>query len=374
MKVAILIDALNQGGAERQVLNTTWALARRGCDVELIYYYPRDASDPAYEHAALREARVTCIPKAGRRLRFSQRLAAYLRRGRFDVVHAFKSVTTLYAFLAGRLAGARVILGGCQGEYEDRGWVRLGHHLVKGSLAGWVVNARVIVTSLEKALGVDPGRCFVVYNGIDPAAFHSDLSPLEARRRLGLPDDAPTVTMIAGLRPVKNHELYLAMAGRLLRERPRTRFLLAGDGELRQTLQERARSLGLEGQVHFLGARRDIPEILAATDVSVLTSHTEGLPNAMIESMSAGRPVVTTDYPGAVEFLRDGVEGFIVPRGNADVLADRVRRLLDDAALRRRMGEEGARTIASRFSMERMAQGFQDVYEQTIREASGRPR
>lgn len=94
----------------------------------------------------------------------------------------------------------------------------------------------------------------------------------------------------------------------------------------------------------------------------------------MIESMSAGRPVVTTDYPGAVEFLRDGVEGFIVPRGNADVLADRVRRLLDDAALRRRMGEEGARTIASRFSMERMAQGFQDVYEQTIREASGRPR
>lgn len=371
MRVAILIDALNQGGAERQVLNTTWALTRRGCDVELIYYHPRDEAAPAYQHPAFREARVTYIPKEGHRLRFSRRLAAYLRRGRFDVLHAFKSVTTLYAFLAGRLAGTRVILGGCQEVYCDRGWVRLGHRLVKRSLSGWIVNARVIVASLERTLAIDPGRCFVVYNGIEPTAFQSDLPPPEARRRLGLPEDAPTVTMIAGLRPVKNHEMFLTMADRLARERPRTRFLLAGDGELRQALQDRTRSLGLDGRVHFLGARRDIPEVLAATDVSVLTSHTEGLPNAMLESMSAGRPVVTTDYPGAVEFLCEGAEGFIVPRGGAGVLADRVRRLLDNPGLRRRMGEAGIRTVAARFSMERMGQGFQEVYERTLREAIG---
>ncbi len=365
MKVAILIDALNRGGAERQVLNTTWALSREGCPVELIHYYAIDGRS-GYDHPAFHEARVVCIPKRGRPLGFVWRLAGYLRRGRFDVVHAFKSVPTLYGCLAGKLAGVPVILGGCQGEYEDRGLARLGHRIAKPFLAGWITNTRSIVESLVREIGVAREDCHVVYNGIDPRSFASSLSPSGARTRLGLPPDAQTVVIVAGLRPVKNHRLFLDMARLVLARLPETRFLLAGDGEERRALERYAREIQVADRVLFLGSRSDIPDVLAATDVSVLTSHSEGLPNALIESMAVGVPVVTTDYAGAAEFMTDGEEGFIVPRGDARAMADRVCHLLEDPSRRKTMGEKGTRTIGGRFSMEIMAAGFLEVYRRCL--------
>jgi glycosyltransferase involved in cell wall biosynthesis len=363
LKVAILIDALNQGGAERQVLNTTWALAKKGCQVELIHYYETDTARAGYDHPAFREARVTCIPKRGRPFLFLWRLSRHLRRGRIDIVHSFKSVPTLYACLAGRMAGVPVILGGCQGEYEDRGLARLGHRLVKRSLAGWITNTRSIVESLVKEIGVRREDCFVVYNGIDPRAFASGLSSGDARKKLGVSPGAPTVTIVAGLRPVKNHRLFLDMARLVLARLPETRFLLAGEGDLRPALENYARELNISDRAMFLGSRSDIPDVLAATDVAVLTSHSEGLPNAMLESMAVGIPVVTTDYAGAREFMTDGEEGFIVPRGDAPAMADRVIRLLREESLRASMGEKGARTVAGRFSMDTMAAGFLSAYQ-----------
>lgn len=362
LKVAILIDALNRGGAERQVLNTTWALAREGCAVELIHYYDLDSSGPGYDHPAFREARVTCIPKRRRPLDFVWRLGKHLHRGRFDVVHAFKSIPTLYACLAGKMAGVPVILGGCQGEYEDRGLARVGHHLANPFLAGWITNARSIVESLVKEIGVSRERCHVVHNGIDPGAFASRLSRPEAKIRLGLRPEDLTVIIVAGLRPVKNHRLFLDMARLVLDRLPETRFLLAGDGAERPRLEDHARQVGISDRVLFLGSRSDIPDVLAASDVSVLTSHSEGLPNALIESMAVGIPVVTTDYAGAQEFMADGEEGFIVHRGDAHVMSDRVCGLLQDGALREAMGKKGRRTIETRFSMETMAAGFLRVY------------
>jgi glycosyltransferase involved in cell wall biosynthesis len=362
LKVAILIDALNQGGAERQVLNTTWALARKGCHVELIYYYEIDTAAPGYDHPAFREARVTCIPKQGRPFRFLWRLSRHLRRGRLDIVHSFKSVPTLYACLAGKMAGVPIVLGGCQGEYEDRGLARLGHRLVKRSLAGWITNTRSIVETLVKEIGVRREDCFVAYNGIDPRAFASGLSKGDARKKLGVPPGAPTVTIVAGLRPIKNHRLFLDMARLVLAELPETRFLLAGEGEMRPTLERYARELEISGRVMFLGSRSDIPDVLAATDVAVLTSHSEGLPNALLESMAVGIPVVTTDYAGARELVTDGAEGFIVPRGDAAAMADRVLRLLREERLRQSMGGNGARTVAGRFSMDAMAASFLSAY------------
>ena len=171
------------------------------------------------------------------------------------------------------------------------------------------------------------------------------------------------MTIVAGLRPIKNHRLFLDMARLVLAEIPETRFLLAGEGEMRPTLERYARELEISGRVMFLGGRSDIPDVLAATDVSVLTSHSEGLPNALLESMAVGIPVVTTDYAGARELVTDGAEGFIVPRGDAAALADRVLRLLREERLRESMGGNGARTVAGRFSMDAMAASFLSAYD-----------
>lgn len=363
MRIAIIIDSMVRGGAERQVFYIVRELARRGYDVELIYYH---RAQNEYDLAALGDATVTFLPKKGEYLRFLIRLQRHLKRREFDVVHAFKGAENIYGCLAARSAGIPVILGGYRGAYRERGVMRLAHRMLRRVVDGWIVNAQAIADSMIEAIGAKPEDFIVLSNGVEPTAFASQLSPAEARRKLGLDPTAPVVTKIARLHPLKNHSMFLRMAACVLEHRPETRFLIVGDGPQRASVQEQARSMGLTDSVLFLGDRSDIPDVLEATDVSVLTSDYEGLPNALLESMCVGVPAVTTDYAGAEEVVVDEQEGYVVPRGAADVMAERVRRLLDDAALRKQMGQRGIETVTQRFSMEVMTDRLLSIYENCL--------
>jgi glycosyltransferase involved in cell wall biosynthesis len=143
--------------------------------------------------------------------------------------------------------------------------------------------------------------------------------------------------------------------------------MIVGDGPLREPLQNRSRALGISHKVMFLGTRSDIPDILMATDVSVLTSDREGFPNALIESMSIGVPVVMTDFKAAAELITDGTQGFIVPRNNPAALAERIQLLIRDADLRQSIGREGKNLIEQRFSPSVMVQKLIAVYDTGIK-------
>lgn len=366
MKAVIVIDGLARGGAERQALNAVWALGRRGCDVELLHYHPRGGPESSYTHPALEHGKITYLPKGNHASAFVWRLRAHLKRSGCDVVHAFKDRATPYVALAARLAGTPVVLGGCRAEYRNRGAARSAQRAANLLIDGWIVNAEVVARSLRRSVGARRERCFVVPNGIDPEAFAPRLPPGEARARLGLPREAGVVTMIARLRPQKDHRVFLDMASRLAPEHPGTNFLIVGGGELRADLEREATRRGLAGRVMFMGDRPDVPDILAATDVSVLASHYEGLSNALLESMAAGVPVVSTDFPGVEEVLVEGREGLVVPAGNGAALASAVGALLRDPALRRRMGEKGARSVRERFSLEAMSGSLLQVYENCL--------
>jgi glycosyltransferase involved in cell wall biosynthesis len=136
-----------------------------------------------------------------------------------------------------------------------------------------------------------------------------------------------------------------------------------GDGPRRAELEALSRSLGLENDAGFLGNRSDIPDILAATDISVLSSHYEGLSNVMLEAMGSGIPIVSTDYAGVDEVLTDGVDGFVVPLNDAEGLARRMVQLLDDADLRRRLGQAGRESVCRRFTLDAMGRRLLRVYE-----------
>ena len=369
MKVAIVIDSLQRGGAERQALNAVLELTRAGREAELIYY--RETSLP-HVHEACDQARVTYLPKGGLPVHFIWRLGHYLKRGGFDVVHSFKSTPTAYAYLAARLADIPVVLGSIRAEYNVKGIYHLTNRIVNRVAAGWVVNSQATARSVEATLGVSPHRLFVVYNGIDARDFASALTPSEAKHRVGVPVTAPVITIIGRLDPQKNHAMFLDMASRVRVICPETRFLVVGDGSLKGSLLQRSKAQNLTGAVNFLGVRTDIPIILAATDVIALTSHYEGTSNALLEAMCVGLPIVSTDYAGAEELLTDGREGFIVPRGDAVAMAERMRQLLPDAALRRRLGEEGKKTVAARFRVETMAANLFAVYERCLAAALDR--
>lgn len=363
MRIAIVVDSLARGGAERQALNATWQLSKRGCEVELIYYH--EADDP-HDHPAVVGGKVAFLPKGGSRCRFLWRLRNHLRRGRFDVVHAFKSTESIYAAFAGKLAGVPVILGGHRGMYRDRGLVRLAHRLVRTVVDGWIVNAHAIADSLANAIGARPEKLFVVHNGIEPLEFISTLGAAEAKQKLDLEATRPVVTMVARLHEGKNHAIFLKMAARILQQWPETCFLLVGDGPMRSSIESQISELALTDSVLLLGERASIADVLAATDVSVLTSQSEGLPNVLLESMCVGIPVVTTDYTGVEEVVTDEQEGYVVPRGDSGTLAAKVCRLLEDETLRQQMGHRGAKTVETHFRTEAMAEGLLSIYESCL--------
>ena len=148
----------------------------------------------------------------------------------------------------------------------------------------------------------------------------------------------------------------------LVGRHPQLLFLVVGDGPERLRLVHRAQQMGIHRSVRFLGARRDIPEILRASDVCVLTSDYEGVPNTVLEAMAVGVPVVTTAFPGADRVVTHGREGFLVPLQQPEAMARRLACLLDDSELRRKMGRCGEERVRRDYSLEAMGSAMLDVY------------
>lgn len=364
MRIAILIDSLESGGAERQALYTLQELGRHGIDVELIFYHR--PSHQSYDLSAYDPRRLVFIRKDGNPAGLLHRLAKHLRGNSTHVLYALKETPCLYGAVAAKLAGVPHMLAGHRTVVRPPYWARLGLRLVKRLCSAWVVNTRAVGQALSEMLDIQDGKIEVVHNGIDAAAFRSRLSREEARSKLGISASAQVVSIIAELRPEKKHEMFLQVARQVLEQMPEVVFLVAGaarhdDQVTLPALRDRARALGIERSIRFLGRRADVADILAATDVSVLTSRLEGLSNTILESMTCSVPVVTTNYPGVEEVLTDGQEGFITPQGDEAAMAGRISQLLCDEPLRRRMGSAGYETVRSKFSIEAMGRGLIEV-------------
>jgi glycosyltransferase involved in cell wall biosynthesis len=311
LRIAIITDYLSRGGAERQAVNTARGLACKGHDVHLIY---SRRSDSDYEPELAAPARVAFVPGSPRYVGLVRRLRRYLVTHEIEVAHAFKKRPSVYGAIAATLARVPVILGSYRIVYRERGALRRWHQLADRLNAGWTVNSAAVAASLARGIGADPARCFVIRNGVEAGRVQPRVSRAQARAALGLGAEAPVVAMIAALKPQKRHAMLLHAAARLLERRPATTFLLAGEGRERASIEVLAAALGIGAQVRLLGMRTDVPDVLAAADVSVLTSEHEGTPNAVLESMACGVPVVCTRFEGAEEVVTDGHDGYLVAR------------------------------------------------------------
>ncbi len=209
--------------------------------------------------------------------------------------------------------------------------------------------------------GCPAARVRVIPNGVDVDRFRPRPSDPALRAGLGLAPVAPTVAIVAALRPEKHHELFLEAAARIRQRLPAARFLIVGDGPRRKPLERLAVERGLGEAACFLGARSDVPELLAASDVVLLTSHMEANPVSILEAMAAGRPVVASRVGSVAETVIEGETGYLVPRGAADALAERTLALLDDASLRERFGQAARESVVARWSVERMVTGYEDL-------------
>ena len=219
-------------------------------------------------------------------------------------------------------------------------------------------------------LGFAPDRVSVVRPGIPYLAHagHGAATPeerAEARRKWGLPQDAFVIAAIGRLSTEKRFDLYLETCASLAERIPEARFLLVGGGKQEANLREMAATLNLGDHLLLTGLTRDMKSIYAATNLLMLTSDTEGTPHVLLEAMGSNIPVVATAVGGIPEFIRDGEEGLLAPKGDKEALVQAALKIYSDPALAARL-VAGGQAVAGQFTVERMVEGVESVYRAAL--------
>jgi glycosyltransferase involved in cell wall biosynthesis len=226
-----------------------------------------------------------------------------------------------------------------------------------------VAVAREVAASLERLYGI--GSCRVVWNCIPTDLYASPQTTRAAwRAKQGFSEEDILFVCVARFAPQKNHELLINAFAKGPASDPRVHLVLAGEGALRAQVQERVNKLGLTSRVHFIGLRTDVPDVLGAADVFVLSSDYEGNPLAVIEAMAAGLPIASTAVGGVPELLENGREGFIVQPGRAEQLSEAMVTLLKDDKLRRVMGAAAAARAKEKFDVSAMIRAYEELYNE----------
>jgi glycosyltransferase involved in cell wall biosynthesis len=174
------------------------------------------------------------------------------------------------------------------------------------------------------------------------------------------------IGITANLRPVKDIDVFIRAAGELAEVYPHASFHIAGEGELRPSLEKLVADLNLTGRVFLPGTIKDVPGFLRALDIAVLCSRSEGMSNAVLEYMAAGKAIVATAVGGNVQLLEHERSGLLVPAGNPHRLAEAMRRLLDDPVLAIRLAQAARQRVEERYSREAMVRRFEDFYENLL--------
>jgi len=374
LRVGFFIDAWNPGaGTENQLLGILRNLDKARIDARL--FTLREPIPEQFRREIpwpVECLQVRHLMSAHSLFKFMT-LVRRLRRERLDIVSVYFVDTNLFVIPAARLAGikGRVVNRRDMGYWYEPGI--LGKLNRVNRLAGWfLVNSEAVKKAVVKNECFPAERIKVIYNGMWEPVEH--LSEPYTRRELGVPENAPTVGIVANLRPVKRVDRFIEMAAIVARTVPDAHYLVAGQGELEPGLRSLASRLGLQERIHFLGSVADVRRLLPAFDVGALTSESEGLSNALIEYAAAGVPAVTFDVGGNREIIHHEVNGLLAADGDVAGLAANAVTLLRDPALRRQYASAGCQLVRQLFDPAEVMRLIHEFFEAVANAPDSRPR
>ncbi|MBX3394886.1 MAG: glycosyltransferase [Phycisphaerae bacterium] len=366
VRVVLLTSSLERGGAERQVVELANALDSSQYHVHVVSLSTENPLASDLRDAA---SRLVVVPKQRRfDLPLVFKIARLLRKLKADVVHSFMFDAEIVGRLSGRLARVPAVVCSNRCPHHGRGrFKRWVSRVTEPCFDVMIANSWAGMAFERDEQGVGANKLCVVPNGIDVNRFFPGRRE-DIRAALGVGPETVAIGMFAHFRGNKDHATLInAFAGLARGPRPVRLILVGGaDGAGPEFIHGQCRAqvdrLGLTDQVSFLGARSDVADLYHAMDVKALSTLFEGTPNAVLEAMASGLPVVASDVCDNRRIVQDGVNGFIVPPRDSITLADRLKRLVDDADLRARLGASARQRAEREYSVSTLARRTAAVY------------
>ncbi|HFB52222.1 MAG TPA: glycosyltransferase [Anaerolineae bacterium] len=368
-RIIFLIDGLGMGGAERLLVIYLQHLNRTRFEPRVCVLQVKQNNPMAAEIEKLgvpidfvpvkRLADPTAPP----------RLLGYLRRMRPAVLHTQLEFADTLGGTAAKLLGIPTVSTLHTADAPEKG--EKSYRRLK--LRWWILRhfpARVIAVSEEtrqhhlRVGKLPPQKVITLHNGIDLSRFQP-VSPAEIaalRESLGIPAAAPVLVTVAVLRQPKGIQFLLEALPDILQRVPETRYLIVGDGEYREKLENIAAEKNVTDRVIFAGTRRDIPQLLAATDIFVLPTLTEALPTVLAEAMAAEKPIIASHVGGVPEMVDDGQNGLLIPPADPPALTEACLKLLENPQRARAMGKTGQQIVGERFDIQRQVRRLESLY------------
>ncbi|MEW5871400.1 MAG: glycosyltransferase family 4 protein [Chloroflexota bacterium] len=371
------ITRLIVGGAQENTMYTATLLDKARFQAEILCGPQTGSEGSLIEEVRQRGVPLTILPDLLRQvsplhdLRALGQLVGILRRGNYTIVHTHSSKAGILGRLAARLAGTPVVV------HTVHGWsfhdympplVRQTYILLERLCAAFS-DALIVVAQgdIEKGLRAGIGspsqyhliRSAIPLDEFDPA--HAD--PAAVRRELGLPEGAIVIGNIGRFSPQKNPLDWVRVAGKIGRAHAEVRFLMVGDGPLRPQVEELLAQEGLAGRAVLTGLRRDVPRLLSAMDIFLLTSLWEGLPRVIPQAMAMRLPVVANRADGVSEAIQDEQTGCLCAAGDIDAAARRCQELVENPQKRLSMGQSARDFAKQEFDLDHMLAQIAALYD-----------
>jgi glycosyltransferase involved in cell wall biosynthesis len=363
VKIVFIIDSLRRNGTQRFLTHLACGLHDLGYTQRVIVL--NDASDQEIEES-LSRARCVITFIGKRNLLLAGvgwwRLVGMLRSIKPDVVVTLLDFADTLGRPAARLAGTRVLVTSLRARNLAK---PLWRRWLDRKTVAWadkvIFNSQEVVPYAREKEGVREEQVVVIPNGVDDLRARSGVLRKDYRQKLDLAPATLLIGWVGRLTPQKNFPVFLHACAGLSTTRP-WRILIVGDGPERGRMQTLADDVELADRLIWLGSRADVEGWLAAMDVFVHTADFEGMPNAVMEAMAMGLPVVVSDVDGNRELIRDEFNGYLLPPGDVIGFAKRIDQVIDHPDLAKRMGEQAHRDVLEQFGMSRMIQSYHSLF------------
>jgi glycosyltransferase involved in cell wall biosynthesis len=359
INVALVDGQLNFGGAERQLYELAIRLDKSRFNP--VVFCLSEADYPFGKMLREKGIKVYTLKRRGHFDPFRViKLVQLFRKEKINIVHSFLHVPNAYSYVACQIAGIDKFIASVRSLEISRPFLfkLIDRWALRGS-AFVITNSKKGNDFVKDSFSIDGDKIKTIYNGIDLKKIEMDNSSI--RKELGIDKKSKIISMIAKATWAKNIRLFLEIAEQITRHYSDVKFLLIGKNLTRNYVKKRF-GISAEQNVFMLGERKDIINILNGTDIFVLTSRTEGLPNVIMEAMGASKPVVATNVGGIPELVVDGETGYLVPSNNVEKLSQAVIRLLENPRIAKKIGETGRKRIEELFSVDRMVKETENLY------------